>query len=188
MFKRLLLISIICFTNDCLAKEPDPVYQIDIILFTHQTSPENKEENSVLPLIEANPANKTIQLNRHQGDENRSLYHLLPASASALRKELWALKHDAHYQVIGHYTWLQSKHHEQPVSLPAINDQNWQVTGSMSIKQNTYYQLNTEFIVSNHQSHQSPFLFSHRLRLKNNIVYYLDHPQAGMLIKIHQVV
>lgn len=186
MFRRLILIGVLCYAYDCLAKEADSIYQIDMILFIHHASSENKEENTTLPFIEANPT-KTIQLKRNETDDSQQPYHLLPSSASTLYKELRALKHHANYQIIGHYTWLQSKHHQQAVSLPDTTDPTWQVTGSMSIKQNTYYQLNTEFIFSNPQSHSPPFLFSHNQRLKNNLVYYLDHPQAGMLIKVHQV-
>ncbi|MDA9272003.1 peptidoglycan binding protein CsiV, partial [bacterium] len=32
---------------------------------------------------------------------------------------------------------------------------------------------------------QTAFNFSQKQRLKPGTVYYLDHPQAGMLIKVH---
>ena len=61
------------------------------------------------------------------------------------------------------------------------------MAGSLQIIQSNYYLLDTNLRFSAPNDRQAPFVFAQKQRLKSGIVYYLDHPQAGMLIKVHKI-
>ena len=114
-------------------------------------------------------------------------YHTLPASSSQLSSEYWALNRKTNYQVLAHYTWLQPANNQRAVALSTDSRNGWNIEGTLRIRRSNYYLLDTELLFSAPGNNQTAFLFSQKQRLKPGTVYYLDHPQAGMLIKVHQI-
>ena len=185
MLKHFIWITIILFSGFLQAKETPPFYQIDLIVFTHQQNFDSPEELSLSSTLSSKNAHSN-QLKTAISKEI-SPYHLLPPSFSQLRQEYWALHRKPEYRVLFHYTWLQPHNSQQPLILPTILREGWQVEGSLRIRKSNYYLLDTELLFSPSTSNQSPFVFSQKQRLKGGEIYYLDHPQAGMLIKVHQL-
>lgn len=186
MIRTIILICTFVYSFSALAHPESKPYQIDLIVFTHTQNSNDKPEVSLPPFLTPNKTNQAIPL-RYNPEDKASAYQLLSSSASHLRKEYWALKHRSQYQVLGHYSWMQPINNKRPVALPPIHQDDWNVEGTLRIRQNQYYLLDTEFIFKTDDKHQAPFLFSQKQRLKEDVVYYLDHPKAGMLIKIHKV-
>lgn len=155
-----------------------------MIVFTHLTNTSTK--TSLTPLTLAPEMEHAIQL---QNDVNNLLtpYHTLPSSASTLKNEYWALNRKPQYQVLLHYTWLQPGNNQRPIALSHMNNTGWNIEGTLRIRQSNYYLLDTKLLFSAPNNAQSAFVFAQKQRLKPGVVYYLDHPQAGMLIKIHQI-
>jgi hypothetical protein len=112
-------------------------------------------------------------------------YHLLPRQQSDLAREYYALSKRPEFQILGQYSWLQPAKTNSPVLLQFNGLNGWQVNGEISIQQNQYYLLNSQ--IEFNLADKAQIRMTQRQRLKNNKVYYLDHPQAGMLIKIHPV-
>lgn len=179
--------SLIClFLLPCLsqANQQSSLYQVDMIVFTHNTATQ-PDSTVVTPLLvpdmqHAIPLQNTV-------NSTVTPYHTLPASSSQLSGEYWALNHKTNYQVLAHYTWLQPANNQKAIALSAGNRNGWNVEGTLRIRRSNYYLLDTELLFSTHGNEQTAFLFSQKQRLKPGTVYYLDHAQAGMLIKVHQV-
>ena len=159
--------------------QPPHYYQVDLIVFNH-IGQNTSTVPSLVPLMPPS-SQGAIPLVLHPSP-TLTPYHLLPASSSQLRNEYWALNRKPQYQVLFHYSWLQSTKNQQPIALSTLPIGGWNIEGTLSIKQNNYYLLDTNLLFS---SPQTAFKLSQKQRLKPNVVYYLDHPQAGMLIKIH---
>ncbi|WP_133126853.1 CsiV family protein [Legionella nagasakiensis] len=181
MLRVILLISLLA--NCCLGFAGNhTLYQIDLIVFTHQQGSENTE-HMVAPLI---PPDTHAAIPLRSLDNAMTPYHLLPVSTSQLRNEYWALNRKSQYRILLHYTWLQPGNNQRPVALSAIHSNSWDIEGTLRVRQSNYYLLDTELFFSS-PTNDTSFIFSQKQRLKPNVVYYLDHPQAGMLIKIHKV-
>jgi hypothetical protein len=183
MAKTLLSIALMLCATLLQAKETD-FYQVDLIVFSHQqtTLPKGLALRSTLAPNHAN----TILL-QTEVSKNKSPYHLLPSSSSQLREEYWALHRKSEYRVLLHYSWLQPITSQQAIVLPKIQREGWEIEGRLKIQRMNYYLLDSELLVTPPDNPQNPFVFSQKQRLKGGDIYYLDHPQAGMLIKIHQV-
>lgn len=178
---RLFVVFGLCIYSSLVAAKNDSLYQIDLIVFTH-TMLNKDQPNKVLP----NLSNKqVISLDTH--NDGLTPYHLRPFSFSKLQNEYWTLKHQKDYHVLGHYSWLQPTTNQSAVALPHIVQQGWDVQGTVRIQQNNYYALNTKLIFSAQNNPQDVFIFSQKQFLKPNTVYYIDHPQAGMIIEVHQL-
>jgi hypothetical protein len=177
---RLLIITISVFYS-CLGLASSS-YQIDLILFAH---PKNAAMNTELdlnaPLIPINK--KAIPLT----NASSTSYRLLPPSQSSLRNEYYLLTHKSHYQVLGHYSWKQTTHNQALVALPEQNSHGWQIQGTLNVQKTNYYQLNADLQCSSPSNPHGSFTVTQKQRLKDNTVYYLDHSQIGMLVKIHQL-
>ncbi len=163
------------------AKGKAEFYQVDLLLFSHQSSSPVELSRTVL----SSNAMSAIPLRIERA--GTAPYHLLPAASSQLQQEYWALTHKPPYQVLLHYSWLQPFTNKRSVILPKISRNNWQVEGTIRIRRANYYLLDTELLVSTLDNATS-FILAQKQRLKGEQIYYLDHPQVGMLIKIHQVV
>ena len=159
------------------------MYQVDMIVFTHQSSQNNP--NIITPLLPPDTQH-AIPL-QNTASSAITPYHTLPASSSELSREYWALNNKTNYQVLAHYTWLQPANNQRSVALSAVNRNGWGVEGTLRVRRSNYYLLDTELLFSKPGNNQTAFLFSQKQRLKPGTVYYLDHPQAGMLIKVHQI-
>lgn len=185
MLRAFTLTSLLLFTCLGLANPSSPLYQVDMIVFTHLQSSIKARENLAIPILSPD-MHHAIPL---QNDASNSItpYHTLPTSASHLRNEYWALNRKPQYQVLFHYTWLQPGNNQRPIALSQINSGGWNIEGTLRIRRSNYYLLDTELLFSAPNSTQTAFVFSQKQRLKPGVVYYLDHPQAGMLIKVHQI-
>ncbi len=174
------------FLLSCLsqASQQSTLYQVDMIVFTHQQTSQHNANNITPPL--APDTQHAIPL---QNTVNGAMtpYHTLPASSSQLSSEYWALNRKTNYHVLAHYTWLQPANNQRAVALSAVNRNGWNIEGTLRIRRSNYYLLDTDLLFSTPGNNQTAFLFSQKQRLKPGTVYYLDHPQAGMLIKVHQI-
>ena len=185
MLRIALLAFCLLFTGLCLANQPSKLYQIDMIVFTHQQTSRHQTEQTSTPLLP--PATQHAIPLQDATSGVRTAYQMLPSSASQLNQEYWALTHKSDYQVLAHYTWLEPSNNQRAVAIPAIHRNGWTIEGTLRMRQSKYYLLDTELLFSTPNSAQPAFLFSQKQRLKPGTVYYLDHPQAGMLIKVHLV-
>lgn len=175
----------LCYCILGFAGSNAPLYQIDLIVFTHERTSNESAEESIVPVI-ASAKDKAIHLSSSYNDSNE-LYALLPASLSQLKKEYWALSHRPEYQVLGHYSWRQSPENQKTIVLPPIHHAGFDVEGVLKVRQRNYYVLNADLKFTTLDK-PSSFVLSQSQRLKEDVVYYLDHPKAGMLIKIHKVI
>ena len=176
--------SLFLFSCLGLANPRTPLYQVDMIVFTHLQASLTPSEQSLAPLLPPD-SNQAILL-QNNGTDRMTPYHILPTSASQLRNEYRALSRKPQYQVLFHYTWLQPSNNQRPIALSQTIG-GWNVEGTLKIRQSNYYLLDTQLLFSAPNSTQMSFLFSQKQRLKAGVTYYLDHPQAGMLIKVHQI-
>lgn len=180
MFKILMSTVMILFS--CLAQgKSTPLYQVDLIVFTHQNA------SSLVDELNDTAPKSTLQgiPLRTEAKSNLTPYHLLPSSSSKLREEYWALHRRPQYHVLMNYSWLQPFNSQQPIILPKLAHDGWQVEGSITVRRSNYYLLDTNLVFST--TNGASFKFAQKQRLKGGEIYYLDHPQAGVLIKVHQV-
>lgn len=184
MLRPFIFIAFLAWSSLGHTVHHTPRYQVDLIVFTHLQTPPSTA-HALAPLI-APSATNAIPLELNPSAQSTP-YHILPASASQLRNEYWALNRKPEYQVLFHYTWLQPSTNEKPIALSQLNAGGWNIEGTLRIRQSNYYLLDTDLLFSAPQSMQTAFIFSKKQRLKPDVVYYLDHPQAGMLIKIHAI-
>ncbi len=185
MLRVFTFTSVFLFSCLGLANQRVPLYQVDMIIFTSLQASLTPTENILAPLLP--PDMNHAVLLQHNATDKMAPYHILPTSASHLRNEYWALNRKPQYQVLFHYTWLQPDNNQRPIALSQMNIGGWNVEGTLRIRRSNYYLLDTELLFSAPNSTQTAFVFSQKQRLKPNVVYYLDHPQAGMLIKVHQI-
>lgn len=181
-----LLISIITILFACVGQtqSPSSFYQVDLIVFTHQSAYSLPADLSLASSITPN-SSQAIPL-RTESKDSLTPYHLLPVSSSQLRQEYWALHRKPQYRVLLHYTWLQPLNNQRSIVLPKTTKDGWQIEGTLRIRRSNYYLFDTELLFSAPSS-QASFVFAQKQRLKGGKIYYLDHPQAGMLIKVHQL-
>jgi hypothetical protein len=179
MYRLIILtIGILC-SGFTLAKSS---YQVDLVLFAYPQSTD-KNSNMALntPLIPISKNAITLK------NDSKKPYGLLSASQSELRNEYYLLSRKSHYQVLGHYSWVQPSNNQSSVALPNINHNGWQIQGTVRVRQSNYYLFDTDIQCSPPNNPQSSFTVKQKQRLKNNLVYFLDHPQVGMLIKVHKL-
>lgn len=162
------------------AKKSASFYQVDLIIFTHSGTYAHQEADTNT----LSPSYATTYALSSNVSASQTAYHLLPMSASQLREEYWALKRKREYQVLLHYSWLQPLNNQRALELPAISRDGWQVSGVLRIRRSNYYLLDSKLSFSS-LNNQTAFVIKQKQRLKGNTIYYLDHPQAGMLIKLH---
>ena len=161
--------------------KPESFYQIDLIVFTH---PSQQSKHNVSP-----PSNlknsKKISLKSNAKDKGP--YQILPSSSSELRNEFWVLNRKPQYRVLLNYSWKQLINNQNAVILPEIDKNGWHVDGSLRIQKDQYYLFDAELNFMPNNSSYSPFTLTQSQRLKDGVTYYLDHPQVGLLIKIHNL-
>lgn len=185
MFRVLFLTGLLLLSCSGLASQQSALYQVDMIVFTHMDNATPPIDQSSTPLL-APDAHSAIPLVNAVSKE-MTPYHRLPSSTSKLGNAYWALNHKPQYQVLFHYTWLQPGNNQRAIALSQANPSGWNVEGTIRIRRSNYYLLDTDLLFSNSNSQQTGFVFSQKQRLKPGVVYYLDHPQAGMLITVHQI-
>lgn len=89
--------------------------------------------------------------------------------------------------MLGHYSWTQPENNKSSVAVSLTKYKGWELQGKLNIKQSNYYSFTAEFQASPPSNPLSSFTVSQKHRLKENVVYYLDNPQMGMLVKIHKL-
>ncbi len=181
MLRTTLSLCIILWSSLIHAISPT-LYQVDMIVFTHHTT--TQPESNHPPLIPDMRHSIALQ---NTMSSALTPYHTLPTSASQLNREYWALNRKTNYQVIAHYSWLQPANNQRAVAISAANQHGWSIEGSLRIRRSNYYLLDTDLLFSKPNNEKASFIFSQKQRLKPGTVYYLDHAQAGMLIKVHQI-
>jgi hypothetical protein len=161
-------------------------YQIDLILFAHPLS------GTVSKAVEGHP--QTMPLS---SDKTRPLiamtpkstkdYQLLSASLFYLRDQYYLINRTHKYTMLGHFSWRQPSKNIETISLPFINQQGWRIQGTIRLKKLNYYQFNADLKVSPPSNPQASLSLIQNQRLKQGLVYYLDNPQIGMVVSIHQI-
>lgn len=181
---RQLLITIIILLYSCLAlAKPD--YQIDLILFAQNAHTKHSLKESInLPLIPI-PTN-AIVLKTNSAKVPKP-YYLLPRSYSSLKDHDYLLSRKSSYPVLGHYSWRQPASNQSRVALPLTEHHGWKIQGTLQITQSTYYYFNATLQASSPDTPQTSFTVIQKQRLKSNVIYYLDHEQLGMLVRIHPI-
>jgi hypothetical protein len=170
MYQFIILIITVLFATSGVAKNS---YQIDLIVFVNpQNNVISNTFNNNSPFIPLKP---------------EASYKFLPASQSQLRNEYYLLSRKAHYQVLGHYSWQQTSSNQNAMTLQRQSQKGWEMQGTVHIQRQNYYLLNAELQFSSPSNPQSSFTVTQNQRLKPEVVYYLDHDQIGMLVKVHQI-
>ncbi|HDO7798781.1 TPA: hypothetical protein P5R21_001834 [Legionella pneumophila] len=180
---RLLIItiSVLC-SGLTIAKSS---YQIDLILFAQpQNGVKSIKSDSPVPLIPVSP--NAIQL--HSDNNKKHMpYTLLPRSQSKLSDQHYLLSRKSQFQILGHYSWRQPAKSDSLVALPKINYNGWQIQGTLKVRQSNYYLFDADLQCLSPGNQETSFTVSQKQRLKGSTIYYLDHPQLGMLVKIHKI-
>ncbi|CZJ43660.1 CsiV family protein [Legionella pneumophila] len=180
---RLLIItiSVLC-SGLTIAKSS---YQIDLILFAQpQSGVKSIKSDSPIPLIPVSP--NAIQLHSDNNKKHRP-YTLLPRSQSKLSDQYYLLSRKSQLQILGHYSWRQPAKSNSLVALPKINHNGWQIQGTLKVRQSNYYLFDADLQCLSPGNQETSFTVSQKQRLKGSTIYYLDHPQLGMLVKIHKI-
>lgn len=184
MLRITLSVFTLLFSCFVQAEEANSLYQIDLIVFTYQQAALSPETSLTATL--ASPPSTAIQL---PTDRNKSLtpYHLLPIASSQLREEFWALHRKPQYRVLMNYSWLQPFNNKKRIILPKVSHDGWEIEGTLLVERSNYYLVDSKLLFAHEDYNQPPFVFAQKQRLKGGEIYYFDHPQAGMIIKIHQL-
>ncbi len=153
-------------------------YQIDLIIFTQPQATSSLRSDLFLPF------NSHAKILTPRSNQEKT-YQLLAAPHSLLKKEYWALKHQPGYKLLAQYSWLQPLASKETIQFPSTVNEDWQIDGHLRIQHSNYYLLDGELLFTKPSSQQA-FKFTQHQRLKAETVYYFDHAQAGLLIKIHE--
>jgi hypothetical protein len=179
-----VLILIISFLYSChgLAKSD---YQIDLIIFAQPLSTiQNNQFLIDSPLI---PMNAHERFLKPGSGKISRFYSLLPASYSSLQDQYYQLSRKSSYPVLGHYTWRQSEQYQNTVALPLTQRNGWQIQGTFHIRKSNYYHFDAKLQIAPPHRPNASFTVSQKHRLKENVVYYLDNDNMGMIVKIHKI-
>ncbi len=176
---RIIILVYLCILSSPGLAESAKRYQVDIIIFAHQLSSLDLAEKiaAVVP-----NAQQAIPLKMG----GSGFYHMLPTSTSSLQSAFWSLSRRPDYQMIAHYSWLQPSNNQRAVMIDAQSNNGWRTAGTLRIRQSNYYLFDAQLLFTL-PGQKSTFLLTQKQRLKPGTVYYLDHPRAGILIKVHQV-
>jgi hypothetical protein len=177
---RLLIISLNLFYTS-IGFAASNQYQVDLILFAQRAN-SNTPPTFTSPMTLTPHAMSLKAAVKGHADN----YQLLSQNLSSLRSEYYALHKKPQYEILGQYSWKQPTNSRNSVALPPINIHGWHLDGTVSIKKTNYFILKAELSASPPSNPQSYFRVTQNQRLKENTVYYLDHAQIGMLIKVHQ--
>lgn len=180
---RVFWIILCCLTYPEFAVAQSSLYQIDLMIFSHQQSTNDiMSMGGEHTLPEVKNATPLLDVNSSKAQA----YTKLPSSASALNREAKILSRKPQYHVLLHYTWLQDPHHQAPILISEPSVDGWKIDGTVQVKQGTYYTLDTHLLLSA-LNHRATFRLKYTQRMKNNAVYYLDHARFGMLVKVHKI-
>lgn len=183
MLRVFSLLYLLFFASASFALPASALYQVDIIVFTHTYTAHDQLEHAP-PVLLDTYANQAIPLTN---TNTKRTYRLLPLAASSLRNEWSRLNRQAQYRVLTHFSWLQPSNNQHAVVLSTHLNNGWDIQGTLRVRQSNYYLLDTHLQFTAPNSRQPAFVLTQKQRLKPSSTYYLDHPQAGMLINVHRV-
>jgi hypothetical protein len=159
-------------------------YQVDLILFTQTQSALEREHSLSTPFLPFE-AKDAIKLRPLSNDAKP--YHELPPSRSSLLHEYSLLHQSRSYTVLGRFSWIQPPNNQHAIELPVIHLRGWEIRGTLKIEQSHYYLFEPHLQCSPPDKPDAAFLLSQPQRLKEDQTYFFDHPELGMLVKIHQL-
>lgn len=184
---RLLLTLMFLANSSTVQSSSEPtLYQIDLAIYTYPSlypyiyTPAKPRmlSDSPIPLKVSSPSTSA--------EKNIPLYHLLPFAHSQLQQAEKILKNATGYQLVLNYSWVQSITNQKPILVEKIQSNDWKIEGKISIKKIHDYLLEADLLFSAAEN-KIIFPFQQKRYLKENKLYYLDHPQAGILVKIHPI-
>ena len=164
--QRLIALFLIVLTSTGRAAA---FLQVDVIVFTHA------EAASSLMLAPITLPQRTLTLAPSARYKENAVYQSLPSSLMGLRNEYWALHRKPQYRVLWHESWRQPIHKARPIHISTP-----EVDGFLHINYRGYYVMTTQLYFNN-----AHVRFEKQQRIKPNTVYYVDHPNVGLLIHIH---
>lgn len=180
MLRFFSLIMAIFYSSVLLAKSKD--YQVDLIIFANAQLPsKSMAPPAKIPFI---TDSKTVSLNESDSESSHS-FRLLKPSYSSLSNEFYRLNHHPSYKILAHYSWKQPSSNQKTVLLPPIHHKGWEIQGTVHVQQSHYYFFDTKLHYSPPDQPESTFFLTQKQRVKEGMVYYFDHPQLGMILKIH---
>lgn len=185
---------LLCWCLISVAADPDQLYQIEIVVFSHITEAGLRSE--YWPLLPPAAISATaINLTDDQ---------ILPQSQWALKPTDQLLKRN-NYVILLHLAWQEpAADARQGQIIHLTGGETYagnlpEVNGSLAIRLEHYFNLhvNLRFILpwqniqemnlTNIAHDNNPYVtfkINERLRLRSNELNYIDHPLYGMLIKI----
>jgi len=182
----LLSILLLCSCISlAFAESKSSEYQIDVILFQH---PGVTDDSNETPLSSALPPNKknTIPLLMKEACTTQ-LYCLQKLKNSTLAQSWYALSRNQDYHLLGHYSWRQPSNNTKAVWLPERVVDGIKIVGSLKIRNGNYYYFTSALYLYS-SNNTSPLILQQHTRLKDNQTIYLDHPNVGMLVRIHKII
>ena len=183
MTRSITLLWLLLFPLITMAENGD-LYQVDLLIFANTNAKSAQIENLTAPLVITN--HKSVTEIATSSDSATNAYKLLKNSASHLQKEKQLLLNSADYQLLFQYSWLQPLDGTKTISLPQQMNNGWDSSGFVRVVyRNHYYQLDTDINLTPPDSKM--FILAQNKRLKDGTLYYLDHPTAGILVKISKV-
>jgi len=183
MQKLISLTLLLFFSNQCFAASSS--YQVDLILFVQpKADAMNHDFGLNTPFM---PIAKTAIALTSSATQSAKRYQLLSFSKSSLRNQYYLLNRKHRYQILGHYSWIQPGTSSKSVILPTADSNGWQMQGTVRIRKSNYYLFDTDLQLSPPSNPELTYTINRKQRLKEDVVYYLDHPQLGILIKVHQI-
>lgn len=185
MLRVFPLLCLLLFSSLSHAQASTTYYQVDLIVFAHAYTEGDQLETSSQVRVPHHMQSAISLKPREPGVSG--VYRLMPTSTSSLQSSWNRLNQHSQYRVLFHYTWIQPSNNQRPVLLPSSTNNGWTVEGTVRVRQSNYYLLDTALQFKTPNGRHSTFLFEQKQRLKPGNTYYLDHPQAGMLINVHRV-
>lgn len=180
MIRFILIISSLMCTSILMAASS---YQVDLIIFANpQTTINELSLDPILPFISSK--SKAIPLGISSGKTSKS-YQIMSPTQSGLKDQNYLLSRRSNYQVLGHFSWTQPTKSQSKVLLPKIDSKGWQIEGSLKVVQGNYYHVDAELQCSPPSAPDKSFTVFQHARVTSGELYYLDHQQINMLIKIH---
>ena len=168
---QLFICLLFCSLSAHSVQSNQTTYQIDIIVFAQARH-------------FAVDSNKTSVILTQENSKHSNATIIVP-HPSSLGRELNLIKQQPQYLTLFHISWLQPGNHQKAVHLVAQSTDGWRVEGNIRVRQRNYYLLDSKLSFSTRR--QAPFIITQKQRLKPGKTYYLDHPKAGMLIKVHRI-
>ena len=212
--KSTLLLTVICLL--CLmstahaetieaetVEEPKYWYQVEIISFTQHKSPEVHEKWPQVVVDTAELMYEPIQPEQQMPLENRFVREL-EQSDLRLTKEAYSINRRRGYQIQSHQAWVIAGQNKDQAAWLELNNESEALSGKVRIYLSTYLHANVDMQILNPDwsaslpgsqdainiadAYIAPKFIDVKAnrRMKLEELHYIDHPLAGLLIKIER--